>query len=143
MSCPLCDKLASIRHGPREGVIASLSETVCVLADNQGSPGWCVLILNDHAEHLAELDTARQLRIFEEVARVAAALRTVFGPVRINYECLGNQVNHIHWHIIPRHADDPQPRDPIWLWPSEQQRGAMDVKDRADLIRRIREGMPE
>ena len=123
-------------------MVLALSETVCILAENQGSPGWCVLILNEHVEHLADLDTPRQLRVFEDVARTAAALRAVFGLVRINYECLGNQVHHIHWHIIPRHADDPQPRDPVWLWPAELQKGSMTPEERAALITRIREAFP-
>jgi diadenosine tetraphosphate (Ap4A) HIT family hydrolase len=32
----------------------------------------------------------------------------------MNYELLGNQVPHIHWHLIPRLADDPEPRWPVW-----------------------------
>src|SRR2546422_1234265 len=34
--------------------------------------------------------------------------------VKINYELLGNQLPHIHWHIIPRLADDPSPREAVW-----------------------------
>ena len=30
---------------------------------------------------------------------------------------LGNQLPHIHWHLIPRAADDPIPRDPVWTHP--------------------------
>jgi len=32
----------------------------------------------------------------------------------MNYELLGNQIAHIHWHLIPRRADDPAPRQPVW-----------------------------
>ena len=28
-----------------------------------------------------------------------------FDPVKINYELLGNQLPHIHWHVIPRLAE--------------------------------------
>jgi diadenosine tetraphosphate (Ap4A) HIT family hydrolase len=40
-----------------------------------------------------------------------AALR----PRRINYECLGNVVAHVHWHLVPRYEDDPAPTRPIWV----------------------------
>jgi diadenosine tetraphosphate (Ap4A) HIT family hydrolase len=33
----------------------------------------------------------------------------------MNYELLGNQVPHIHWHVIPRLANDPAPLKPVWL----------------------------
>ena len=32
----------------------------------------------------------------------------LFRSVRINYENLGNQLHHIHWHVIPRYADEPE-----------------------------------
>ena len=38
----------------------------------------------------------------EEVTRVARAVATAFGAVKMNYELLGNQIAHIHWHLIPR-----------------------------------------
>jgi diadenosine tetraphosphate (Ap4A) HIT family hydrolase len=45
---------------------------------------------------------------------VAEALARVYRPVKMNYELLGNQVAHIHWHLIPRLAGDPEPRWPVW-----------------------------
>ena len=42
---------------------------------------------------------------------MAAAIRAVFDPKRINYECLGNIQPHVHWHLIPRYeGDHPDPR---------------------------------
>jgi diadenosine tetraphosphate (Ap4A) HIT family hydrolase len=32
----------------------------------------------------------------------------------MNYELLGNQVPHIHWHLVPRLPADPDLRSPIW-----------------------------
>lgn len=28
---------------------------------------------------------------------------------------LGNAEPHLHWHLFPRHADDPRPGGPPWL----------------------------
>lgn len=136
--CPLC--LAAQRCADREhpALIATLDQSHAVLAETQGAPGWCVLILRDHHEHLDDLPLDRQLRLWADAARLARAQRAVLGPVRINYECLGNQVPHIHWHLIPRHADDPQPRDPVWLWPKPQQAGSMPPDRRAELIHKLR-----
>lgn len=139
MECPLCNVLE--RGSGHPGFLAELHEGVVLLGENQGCPGWCVLVLKEHVEHMAELSIPRQQRVFAEVAKVAAAVRAVFptsgkggGPVRINYECLGNLVGHIHWHIIPRHADDPEPTKAVWGWPEERLKGAMTEQERERLM---------
>jgi diadenosine tetraphosphate (Ap4A) HIT family hydrolase len=135
-NCPLCDFISQPQSHPL--FLAELSETIALLGDNQGCPGWCVLILKDHHEHLAALPILRQTRIFEDVAKTANAIRQIFGPLRINYECLGNVAPHIHWHIIPRHADDPTPRAPVWGWTPEELRGPMTPADRQSLRNQLR-----
>jgi diadenosine tetraphosphate (Ap4A) HIT family hydrolase len=144
--CPLCDAAAQANSGSHPSLITTLGETHVVLGDNQGCRGWCVLILKHHAEHLADLDPLIQARVWHDVSRVASAIRAVFptsgkdgGPPRINYECLGNLVPHIHWHIIPRHADDPDPTKPVWGWSEAQLKGSMSADERAALIVRLRE----
>lgn len=143
MACPLCDTVSAIRSHPL--FIAELTESFVILGENQGCPGWCVLIAKEHVEHLAEWPAGRQAGLFEDVARVAAAVRGAFplggmggGPLRINYECLGDQVAHVHWHVIPRHADDPTPRAPVWGWPAEQLRGEMIQAERLALAAELR-----
>ena len=76
---------------------------------------------------------------------MARAIRRVFptqgkggGPVRINYECLGNVAPHVHWHVIPRHANDPTPTQTVWGWSAEQMRGDAMAAQRAGLIESIR-----
>lgn len=147
-ACVLCRSLDGIHAVGAEPPVAELPETVAVLGENQGCPGWCVLILREHIEHLGALPIDRQARVFTEVARVAGAIRSVFrgsglggGPPRINYESLGNQVPHVHWHVIPRHADDPDPTRPVWGWPADRLRGTMTRDDRLTLARRLAEAI--
>jgi diadenosine tetraphosphate (Ap4A) HIT family hydrolase len=138
--CPLCDRLGST--DPFR--IATLDRCVVILGDNQGCPGWCTLVLRRHVEHLDDLSFEEQQAVFGEVARVARAVRACFprggeggGPVRINYECLGNVVGHAHWHLVPRHANDPTPRATVWGWTPEALRGTMGVEERVSLASRI------
>lgn len=142
MTCPLCERL-QLSHDP--ALIADGPLARIILGDNQGCPGWCVLILQRHVLHLDELSLDEQAALFREVARAARAIRRAFptagpggGPPRINYECLGNQVGHIHWHLIPRHADDPDPRNAVWGWPGGQLKGTMDGPARARLVEQLR-----
>lgn len=141
--CPICKTLDQIGSNP--SLLCELDMSYAMLGENQGCPGWCVLLLKDHHEHVANLPLDKQLSLFDEVSRIAAAIRAVFPtsgkdglPPRINYECLGNLVPHIHWHIIPRHADDPDPTKAVWHWPEQQLKGAMTPTQRADLITKLR-----
>jgi diadenosine tetraphosphate (Ap4A) HIT family hydrolase len=146
VACPLCDRVSG---DPGAMIpVAVLEECAVFLGENQGCPGWCVLVLREHAEHLDEVPIERQRAVFGEVAWVARAIRRVFagsgaggGPPRINYECLGNQVPHVHWHVIPRHADDPDPRQAVWGWPAERLLGTMAAHERAALARAIAAAM--
>jgi diadenosine tetraphosphate (Ap4A) HIT family hydrolase len=52
--------------------------------------------------------------VIEEVSRMAEALASEFKPLKVNYGLLGNQLPHIHWHVVPRLASDPAPRDAVW-----------------------------
>ena len=120
--------------------IAALRESVVFLHEHQAYPGWCVVVLNDHAEHLGDLPVARQLRLWEDVAQVAAAVRRAFAPVRINYECLGNLVGHVHWHVIPRYAEpaDPDPRSTVWTRPAAERDCGVTAELAAEMIERLR-----
>ena len=94
--------------------IADCGSTVAYLHDDQFFPGWTILVLKRHATELWQLTSGERAGLMEEVTRVARALGQAFDAVKLNYELLGNQIGHIHWHLIPRRADDPAPKAPAW-----------------------------
>jgi diadenosine tetraphosphate (Ap4A) HIT family hydrolase len=96
-------------------MIADCGPAVAYLHDDQCFPGWTVLVLKHHATELYELERDERIALMDAVTGVAEALAAVFDARKMNYELLGNQVAHIHWHLIPRRADDPIPRQPAWL----------------------------
>lgn len=138
MGCPLCQVAAACSSGQHPELIATLSESHLVLAGEQGCEGWCVLVLKEHADHLDELEPDRAARLHADLMAAAAVIRRAFAPPRLNYACLGNLVHHVHWHVIPRHADDPDPRSAVWSWPPERQRGTATPARRQELVRLLR-----
>ena len=106
--------------------IAELELSVAYLFEDQFFPGWTVVVLRRHATELYELTRSERSQLIEEVSAVATALAMAFEPVKINYELLGNQVPHIHWHLIPRLESDPAPKEPVWRVPHEPKRLTLD-----------------
>ncbi len=114
-SCKACAKT-----WPRaDHVIADLGLSKAYLHDDQFFTGWTVLVLQRHATELFHLTPVERIQLMEDVNRVAQALAQIYGAQKINYELLGNQLPHIHWHIIPRLPTDPSPLEPVWLVPHE------------------------
>ncbi len=141
MACAACERIERGRAGRDADFVATLSESVVFLADEQVYRGYCLVLLKDHVEHLGDLALERQLRLWEDVSRVAATLRAQVAPVRINYACLGNFLTHVHWHVIPRHADDPEPQHPIWVRPLDERRVSLPEAERRALIASLRRAL--
>ena len=103
---------------PREDhFIADLGLSKVHLHDDQFFPGWTVLVFQRHATELFQLAPTERFQLIEEVNRVAKTLAEIYQVKKINYEPLGNRLPHIHWHIIPRLANDPAPLEPVWRVP--------------------------
>jgi diadenosine tetraphosphate (Ap4A) HIT family hydrolase len=97
--------------------IVELDHSRVILNRDQFFPGYCLLFTKVHVTELFHLDRDVRAGLMEEVASVARALYEVFRPAKINYELLGNMVPHMHWHLVPRFADDPLWPRPIWSEP--------------------------
>ncbi|MBI4001164.1 MAG: HIT family protein [Nitrospira defluvii] len=113
MNAPACK--ACLGAWPRQDhFIADCGLTRAYLHEDQFFPGWTVLVLKRHATELFDLSRDERSSLIEEVSAVAEALAGEWRAVKINYELLGNQLPHIHWHLIPRLVQDPAPLEPVW-----------------------------
>src|SRR5262249_37744094 len=94
--------------------IAELPASVVILGPDQFYRGYSVVIAKTHATELYHLADAERRQYLDDMVRVARAIEISFHPRKMNYECLGNTVPHLHWHLYPRYADDPNPMRPVW-----------------------------
>lgn len=108
--CPMCHRWEE--HSDLR--IAELEHSYVVLNRDQFFPGYTLLFTKQHVTELFHLDHVVRAGLMEEVSTVAKTLQTLFQPDKINYELLGNMVPHIHWHLVPRRANDPLWPRPIW-----------------------------
>lgn len=83
-------------------------------AEGDAYPGFCRVIWNAHVRELTDLPEEDRRQLMAVVFRVESALRESLAPLKINVASLGNLTPHVHWHIIPRFADDAAYPRPIW-----------------------------
>lgn len=120
--------------------IADCGLTRAYLHEDQFFPGWTVLVLKRHAVELFHLSRDERSTLIEEVSAAAEVLAGECRAVKINYELLGNQLPHIHWHVIPRLPQDPAPLEPVWKVPHAPARLGPDAL--ASMIERLRKVWP-
>jgi diadenosine tetraphosphate (Ap4A) HIT family hydrolase len=85
-----------------------------VLVGDADHPGFCRVILNAHAKEMTGLPDADRARLMEVVFVVEQTLRELLAPEKINLASFGNMLPHLHWHVIPRFADDPHFPNSVW-----------------------------
>jgi diadenosine tetraphosphate (Ap4A) HIT family hydrolase len=85
-----------------------------VLADEHDYPGFCRVVWSAHVAEFSDLGAAERNRVMLAVYAVERAVRRVLHPVKVNLASLGNQVPHVHWHVIPRFSNDAHFPLPVW-----------------------------
>ena len=85
-----------------------------VLVDDPHYVGFCRVILNKHIKEMTDLNEMERARVMRVTFTVERILRDVLQPDKINLASLGNKTPHIHWHVIPRYADDAHFPAPVW-----------------------------
>lgn len=123
-ACPLCRPQA-------EDVVWHDAWCRVIIAAQSDYPGFCRVIWQAHVKEMTDLSLQQRTHIMNAVWAVEAALRDVLAPAKINLASLGNQVPHLHWHVIPRFTDDAHFPDAVWAAPHRA--GNTHAIDRAQL----------
>ena len=114
-SCLICDRVAQAQKGENPLLIYTFENSYFVLGDHQFFKGYALILFKEHVRELHDLTTAQQQALFAEVMLAGNALSKAFGPWKMNYSCLGNTEEHVHWHLMPRYEDEIDRQRQPWL----------------------------
>ena len=107
MKCELCESAG--------GTLIWRDERCRVVRiDEAGYPGYCRAIWGAHVAEMTDLSDDERAHFMRVVFALEAALRELLRPHKVNLASLGNLTPHLHWHVIPRFADDPHFPNPVW-----------------------------
>jgi diadenosine tetraphosphate (Ap4A) HIT family hydrolase len=138
-NCCICTLIARIRSGPFDDLVAELPSSYLILGDAQFYRGYCVMLAKRHATELFLMPTDEARALLDDMRLVAEAIAAATGPWKMNYECLGNQEAHIHWHLFPRYKSDELRTSPVWLRPESERKVSLASAERATLLAALRE----
>lgn len=106
-SCPLC-----VDHLP--GELVRSDNWAVIDAQDPLFPGFTRIIWLAHIAEMTDLALDQRRALMEVVFTVEEVMRQTLSPHKINLASLGNQVPHLHWHVIPRWCDDAAFPASVW-----------------------------
>lgn len=133
-SCSLC-------YPENEAVLWQDDRCRVILVDDADYPGFCRVIWGQHVKEMTDLAEPEQAHLMAVVFTTEKMLRELLHPDKINLASLGNQVPHLHWHVIPRFTDDAHFPDPIWAARKRAVRAAL--MDRSRLIGKLKQSLDD
>jgi len=106
-------KFCGIVSGEREGTLVYRDDRVSVFLDIQPvNPGHLLVVPNEHASYLSDLNPETGAQLFRVAQRMAACLRkSALTCEGVNLfladgEAALQDVFHVHLHVIPRFKGD-------------------------------------
>jgi diadenosine tetraphosphate (Ap4A) HIT family hydrolase len=134
--CVLCD-LAGVRENAW-GVRVFAGRYVDAYLPRSGSvPGYTVAVWNGrHVSEPTELKDQEAAGYWLETLRVGRAVEQSLEHAKMNYQMLGNNVPHLHAHIVPRPLLDPAPNRPLpWSFLDQGRQDDMTLAAVAERVR--------
>lgn len=120
MSTPTNDCLfCRLIRGEIPSAVVYENEQIYAFLDiNPIAKGHVLVVPKEHAETLFDIRPELDAAVFDAMRRVGRAVMLATGAeglnvIQNNYQAAGQEVPHVHWHLVPRHVGDghsPRPR---------------------------------
>lgn len=138
LSLPTCQFCSLIADADRnETFLHYLGSAVAFVNLDQSYPGRSLVILKNHYEDVLAIPEAEFIQLNQDMRTVAKAIQQAFASPHTNYAILGNEVAHVHWHIIPRYTGDPNWGRPPWPIKKRQRLSTSEYQETVQRIRRF------
>jgi len=111
---------------------------VVIDAQDPMFPGLTRVIWLNHLAEMTDLSHDQRHALMEVVFSVESVVRQTLRPHKVNLASLGNQVPHLHWHVIPRWQDDAT--FPASIWTPNQDTQTAPATQAAQLRRQTVQG---
>ena len=113
-------------------------DAVVFLDINPLNPGHTLLVPRAHHANLTDLPEETAAHAGSLLPRLCRAVKAATGAPGLNVvinngSVAGQTIDHCHWHIIPRFADDPI----RWPWPQGKYSGDELNRMRSNIEREI------
>ena len=107
-SCIFCDIAASKVEASK---VYEDEHTVAFMNLRQANEGHVLVIPKKHYRSVDELDDEIAAHILQTVVKIVRAIKQSISPEGItiwqsNGEAAGQEIEHVHFHILPRYMDD-------------------------------------
>jgi diadenosine tetraphosphate (Ap4A) HIT family hydrolase len=91
-----------------------------IMVDEPHFVGFVRVVWQAHVSEMTDLPVAQRSLLMTTVCLVEDVMRRVLQPTKVNLASLGNMTPHLHWHVIPRFAQDVNFPNPVWAITPEQ-----------------------
>lgn len=107
LDCPLC-------HMDASTPLFTHTDWLVIDAQDPVFPGLTRIIWREHVNEMSDLTRGEREILMAVVFEVESVMRAQLKPDKVNVASLGNQVPHLHWHVIARWQDDASFPGSIW-----------------------------
>jgi len=102
--CPFCAWL--YRDAEKPPVVYEDQHLIATLCESPISKGHTQIIFKTHYSELAVVDSEDSGRMGSLIPAVSAAIKNGLGAEMVYIACISEEVRHVHFHLVPRYADD-------------------------------------
>ena len=127
--CYLCDliekkKLDNLIMENEHAMVTFIDET---------REGQCLIFTKNHRKSMTEMDMDEWNSVAEIINKVSQALEKKYDCEKTYLLCISDMVEHIHFHVIPKHKDLPSMGYYCFakVWEEEGKRETPDAEKKA------------
>jgi diadenosine tetraphosphate (Ap4A) HIT family hydrolase len=135
--CAMCAQRRGVDDDAFGPLVYAGSHADAYLQRRGFRPGYVVVVHRGdrHVTEPTELGEEEALGYWREVMTVARSIERVYRPYKLNVMMLGNQLPHLHTHVVPRYEDDADAGGPPVFDEGAPPRDERDLLAQAEQLR--------